>query len=394
MVFIIILLLVFLFVAAELNSEYPSYYGGNVRSRRGNVRSRRGDVRSRRGDIRSRREDTDMSRTYICLSDQIPCDLVAARLPPNWRRVGSNHRGRIDMVFANGMELMNKRIFPIRATLKPRLDMPDITNKFRLHKHLATIAPDTICESIVVPPPPAPFTLPAGVWMVRSDRGFGGNASGVAASQEEFDKMRAQFQQDPRSTVMISRYITDPLLFDGYKFHLRVYLVAFAGPSERRLLMLDHGLIIPADSKYRAGEWADQAIHDTHAKYNESLKFFPDDMHTLPDGRLMVDEVAQTLARALVPLLPRAKPYPESPAAFELLGADVMFDAADPSRPVAKIIEINSTPGLTWVARTPDKKEMYDHILDMIFAAAGDSIGLTPRPLTDSGIIDLMRQLQ
>lgn len=302
------------------------------------------------------------SRSYIYIGDQLPEASVAARLP-GWQRADID-TGSADLVIASGRGLDDKRLYKAQAFLKCHLDCPDITNKRKLYMHLAEYAPDLIPRSFIVDD--SSTVAPGETWIVRAAWGFGGRAVEIATTTEELQKIRQAFAKQKTDDTIASEYITRPMLYQGRKFHLRIYALLYvAADGSRTFSMLKRGLLIPAMREYKSDDWNDRDIHDTHGKGNPLLGLFPD-AYIAEFGADPTDRIADALRRAVEPLMPLAKPYSESNAGFEMMGADIMF--WDDGR--LQIIEINDNPGLTWLAAHPAGAETGEMVLDFQFAEA------------------------
>jgi hypothetical protein len=362
-----LLILIFI-IAREVAAALVRLLGPH--SRIGGRRDRHsGDHRddSHRGSHRGshRSSQRDPRRTFLYIGEQLPVEVIRARLP-DWREVSIESRPKyVDAVIASGMGLSDRRLFNIHAMLKCRLDSKELTDKVKFHTHMAIIAPDLIARTIAVD---ADTILPDGVWMIRANWGWGGKAAAVATTTEELRALYTRFVADNplkvETRVIASEYIVDPMLYNGYKFHLRIYLlIVMCADGSRYLSMLRNGLIIPAHQKYIRGDWENAEIHDTHGRDNRGLGRFPRD---LPDGEALLGAVTAALKRAIVPLLPRVNLYSEAKNGYEMLGADVMFE----SDGTLRIIEINDTPGLTWLAAHPEGDAAREEILDFLFGGA------------------------
>jgi hypothetical protein len=321
-----------------------------------------GGIRTGGGD------DSSPARTYLYIGDQIDKSVIAARLP-GWQEVAIETRPKyVDFVIATGKELSDKRLFDIRGTLKCRLDSRQLTDKVNFHHYMEDIAPELIARTIDVD---ENTELPSGVWMIRANWGWGGRAAAVATNTDELREICKRFEADnpyrARGKIIASEYIADPMLVDGYKFHLRIYMLCVClADGTQTLTMLRTGLVIPAHEKYQRGDWSNADIHDTHGRDNRGLMLFPRDF----GGDEMFDKVVDALKRSVVPLLPKVRLYPESTNAYEMLGADIMFTADGQ----LKIIEINDTPGLTWLSAHPEGKKVEGEVLDLVFRSAVDPV--------------------
>lgn len=120
---------------------------------------------------------------------------------------------------------------------------------------------------------------------------------------------------------VISTYITNPLLYECRKFHLRVYLSV---SSWGDIKLYHTSKILTAELPYVARDYSNPKIHDTHAKSTDRDMFYPNDMNDPRIGEgisYITDRITEALLKKC-----EIKPYSESEHAYELLGVDIMFD--------------------------------------------------------------------
>jgi len=309
--------------------------------------------------------------TYLYIGDQISESKIAERLP-NWRAVAiETHPKYVDLVIATGKSLSDKRLFSIKSRLKCRMDSKQLTDKVNFHHYMKEIAPELIANTIEVTPD---MVLPPGVWMIRANWGWGGKAAAVATNNDELRVIYEKFTRDnpfkAPAKIIASEYIIDPMLYfipgqsEGYKFHLRIYMMCVVlEDGSRYLSVLRNGLIIPAHEPYSRADWSNPDVHDTHGRDNRGLGRFPRD---LPNGEDLLLQIISALKKSVVPLLPKISVYTESRNGYEMLGADIMFTSSGE----LKIIEINDNPGLSWLSAHPEGAEAEREILDFLFGVA------------------------
>jgi hypothetical protein len=135
--------------------------------------------------------------------------------------------------------------------------------------------------------------------------------------------------------VIVSEYITKPMLIDGKKFHLRLYGISISGSG--KFSIAKYGKIITAAAPFILGDYDNKAIHDTHLKGAEKDLTFPDDY---PSD---TNPVYEQLAALEVELSKLSNPLPQPSAkrSFHVFGLDVMVDLAGK----IYLLEINERPG-------------------------------------------------
>jgi hypothetical protein len=171
--------------------------------------------------------------------------------------------------------------------------------------------------------------------------------------------------------MVASVYIDNPLLIDGFKFDLRVY-VAVTSINPLRIYMYDDGLVRFATQKYQAQYGNAKAAKYTHltnyslnkfsANFQENTDAMKDDEGSKQslsalrkrlrkmghDDTLLFHKMEDLIIKTVIagePMINNATemfcPYPRSNC-FELFGFDVLVD--DKLEPW--LLEVNLTPAL------------------------------------------------
>ena len=287
----------------------------------------------------------------------------------------------IALMYAQGTKsLKNMRSAPldrIRAKIRASLQAGPLTNKVELHKALgpnSEIVPRTLQYPAGNRDGP-PF--PGGVWIWRPEKMWGGWGVDIITSQDQLDATRQTLAKKyPRKRGILTRYITNPKLYplDGkkYKFHIRVWLLVVAEKGGARLGLYTNGKLITSNQPYRAADYTDKRIHDTHitTAATSGLRF-PEDYPG--DAQELLRKLTKMFARVGNRLLSRVKPARGARSGFELLGADVIVDAAD--RPWLLEINMNPSPPIRGPPGGPDsQKSTVDMINDGLWSYALDPL--------------------
>lgn len=269
-------------------------------------------------------------------------------------------KSSVDFFYYDGPSSQVKKYYGVRARVRCWVDDRRIWDKALLHEDLMIHAPETICKTIVCY---EHTVLPPGVWMIRSNLGHVGSKSRAVDNQAGFKKLFAEFSvptSGKKDVIIASEYIVDPMLYKDRKFHLRCYIIIAVG-KVRSAWMLKHGIMIPAQSKYIAGDWNNQLIHDSHGHDNPEMIYSEE--FGRPD---LFEKAAEVLGTAMTVMLAGVKNYPETlETGYDILGADVMFWADGR----AKIIEINSVPAIGDNSDA-SKKKIYDALMATVFSSA------------------------
>lgn len=133
----------------------------------------------------------------------------------------------------------------------------------------------------------------------------------------------------------LSEYVTNIMLFQGKKFHLRVYLFVSTWGKWK---LYPKYRIITAKLPYTHEDWTNKDIHDTHLGSTEGDYFF------FNDGDIFDEEIDNQIQVACNDLMQfiHPKSYPESKDAYEMLGLDFLI--SDKGIPI--LLEVNNGAGI------------------------------------------------
>jgi len=277
----------------------------------------------------------------------------------------------VDLLWIDA-ETVVKDVWKIKCTMKNLYDNDKIviTNKCKLYENLANFFPEITKKHV-----PETFKLKnlnhiqdGKVYIVRPcGRNFySGEGIYIITNNDELQKVkqiyssefiakRKEFVQKKNQEfdVIVSEYITNTSLLNGYKFHLRMYLLINTFPKYSHKLW-KIGKIITAREKYASENYANKLIHDTHMKSTPKNIFFPENLDGFSekDKKYMFQQMEE-ITTAIAEIYKRyAKPYPESKAAFEVFGLDFMID----DKLTVKIIELNDRVGYAPAQGNADKE--------------------------------------
>ena len=215
----------------------------------------------------------------------------------------------------------------------------------------------------------------------------------------------------PNNTQLIaSKYINDPLLVNGYKFDLRIYL-AITSIDPLRLYVYEEGLARFATCKYSvpiAGNKGNRFMHLTNYSVNKhNVNFVPNEDPTADDvgnkwsltalkkhfeaaginSQTLWARIDEILIKTVLSIEPLIKsscdmyvPYRNS--CFELLGFDILIDSAlNPW-----LIEVNLSPSLNCDAPI-DQKIKGELIADLF-----TMIGIVPLDQREYSDIEILKK--
>jgi hypothetical protein len=126
--------------------------------------------------------------------------------------------------------------------------------------------------------------------------------------------------------VIVSKYITDILLFEGKKFHFRVYMLASHINGKFSYKVLPFTELVTALKVYKNTDFNNKTIHDSH--FDSTLKNYicPYDLTgTMKESyETIFSNITKCLDIVAKILKPYAKPYEQAANAFEIFGCDFL----------------------------------------------------------------------
>jgi hypothetical protein len=179
-----------------------------------------------------------------------------------------------------------------------------------------------------------------GVYIVKP-AGHGACAGvGVTVVTNDRELEEARFVLSRRfKNIIISEYIQNPLLYEGRKFHLRMYILINSEPFSWSFW--NRGKAMTAKLAYKKGDWTNKLIHDSHGETTPKDIYFPEDIlptnkyeHIYKQMELILGAVAEIVK-------PNTRCYEESKYCCETFGIDFMIT----DDYTVKLIEINAEAG-------------------------------------------------
>jgi hypothetical protein len=74
--------------------------------------------------------------------------------------------------------------------------------------------------------------------------------------------------------ISMTEYITNPMLYEGRKMHIRAYMLFSLINKEFKSYLFDTMKLFTAKDKYKNEDWNNEDIHDTHFKNSGILSSF------------------------------------------------------------------------------------------------------------------------
>ena len=160
-----------------------------------------------------------------------------------------------------------------------------------------------------------------------------------------------------KSNVIASEYVSNPLLFNKRKMHLRMYLLVSFIKGVLNTFLRDFAEILTAKEPFDMNEPFTKVKHDTHGESTVADFFYPKDFNSETIGRDINNDTRKQLwnkirdiCKSIGKLFIKNKDkllYPNEENAYHLLGIDIMI--RDDMTPV--FIECNYNPGMDTVGK-------------------------------------------
>lgn len=160
----------------------------------------------------------------------------------------------------------------------------------------------------------------------------------VVTNDKELEDARKELSQR-FNNIIISEYIQNPLLYEGKKFHLRMYILINSEPFSWSFW--NKGKAMTAKLKYKKGDWTNKLIHDSHGETTPKDIYFPEDI--LPKNKYdyVYKQIKLILSAVSEIIKPYIRCYKESKYCCEVFGIDFMIT----DDYTVKLIEINAEAG-------------------------------------------------
>ena len=279
----------------------------------------------------------------------------------SWRLVNKAEmlkKGYVDMMLLFGWDMFDKDLWRVKSMWKSLISIPDMFNKYELHKLLQNS--DFIAKTVLIDKSGEPPNLSKisksyrdEIWIWRTDNKTGGGMDVVVVSnQEELNSVFKEFQNKKinyklgGTRALLSKYITNPSLWinphnkKSYKYHLRIYLIVVADKNKIRACVFKNNEIVLAEKPYQQGNWNNTDIHDTHFKHGFAV--FPDDYSNQDiDANDVILQIFNILKTVIKKTCKSLELFKESSVFYQIFGCDFMLE----NNGKVILIEINNMPG-------------------------------------------------
>jgi hypothetical protein len=155
-------------------------------------------------------------------------------------------------------------------------------------------------------------------------------------------KRRKQSKDKGTKDYLVSKYIRNPMLIEGKKFHLRMYFMVCMRPNHKSdWFLFEEGKIITAELPYKDADYMNKKIHDTHFKSTKKNRLFPESRELGigdKEAKSIMQQMREVLRCAYDVYKPHIASTRESKYGFEVFGCDFMVT----SDVGVKLLEINA----------------------------------------------------
>jgi hypothetical protein len=216
-----------------------------------------------------------------------------------------------------------------------------VTDKFKLYENMKNNFPDNYLEMI-----PYSFQLtkhtkyekdtiyitrPVNIKKINypANSGYGIN---VYDSEETLEI--AKKNMDEFDVVVSSKYINNPLLFKGIKFHLRCHIFITIINNKLSGHLSNNFLLFLAKEKYKKEDYQNKDIHDTHYNnYSDKSFFFPKDFtnenisnFNESATQIIFNQIKEIAKKITIITSKNVKIPKNAKNSFHLIGMDVLID--------------------------------------------------------------------
>lgn len=292
--------------------------------------------------------DPTLRKKLVCIrSTSLSLDTVR-KILPDWEV--TDQLQDADFVYADANHLLEKEFFAVRAKLKSILRANNLFDKVNLHEMLAKKFPESVCKSQTarkdsrIPPDT--------VWILKANWGWFNKGNVIVTNQQEFDDAfkklnivpsEAPVPKDFRVKIVASEYIRRPMLYYGFKFHIRIWVIVLVkSDGTKKAWMVKKGVITCAGEKFIDKNYSNPLIHDTRMYMNpEHVALYPDAFTDRDDFSAITESMQHMVKGVFWAAKDNIAKYEEAENACHMFGLDVML--TEDGAP--KLLEVNKLPG-------------------------------------------------
>lgn len=249
----------------------------------------------------------------------------------NWKKSSKN----IDFLYIDEDEtksIKNKMTYK-KVGIKNIIDLKSVENvvdKFKLIDNLQKKFPDfakkyTLQQFLIKKNkkyPELSNIFDKNVWILKPIDGFSGKGIKIFDNFNDFDKFNKTYNE-----YVLQSYIRNPLLINGKKFHLRMFLLETIIDNKINTYLLRKGGIYTSSKKFKFNTFNDKNIHNSHLKSTSEKQIFPDDYLKIFNLKKTIEIFKHIIriCKKIAILLKDTKCYPESKNCYYIYGLDIMI---------------------------------------------------------------------
>ncbi len=266
-----------------------------------------------------------------------------------WRPFKKGKDRNPDFIHVDGDFSYDPKLYKYRSLLKNLLVNNDlgITNKDNLYKNLSKIegGKKYLLENynITIKEDKEKYSHlfnDKEPWIVKPVGESCGKGIEIITTFEEFNNyfLNLHNKHDVYSEkFVLQKYITNPLLFEGRKFHMRYHMICY----NEEFLPLENAQVITARKKFNLKDLKDKGVHDSHNEGSLKGVYFP---YSFDLKKKEIEKVNKQIVDMLTKCvsLVNFDCWKESKKCYHVFGADIMV-LDDLS---VKILEINRKIGM------------------------------------------------
>ena len=160
-------------------------------------------------------------------------------------------------------------------------------------------------------------------------------------------------------------YIQNPMLYENRKFHLRTYFIYVNRNGIINSYVLKMSQVLTGATNYKANNFNQKAIHNTHFYSTDKPIYFPRDFIPII-GKTQSNNILSQIVNLYrdVSRKTKIKCYTESKSCFQIMGGDIMITESGE----VKLIEINGKIAFGTLPQDPFNFNYYilENVMDIL----------------------------
>lgn len=273
----------------------------------------------------------------------------------------------VDFVWLDGKYKFGqfKPIVYHKSYLRPFVKIEKISNKAELYILITKKYPKMahILAKSYIYPETNLQDIEDGKYIIRPSEGYNGSGLKVVRNKTELEQNIKELRKIFDGKIVISKYLTDLILFDNKIFHIRYFIIVGIINGKYTFKKIDLYIVVTAKENFSKERETEKEVFDSHFKYN-SDDFFLEELHDYDIDTIKknIQEIINFIKNLIEQEI---ECYSESKNCYEILGIDLMVQK---SLKVI-LIEVNNKVGLGFFNRN----ETTNKLRNMIFSTFIDN---------------------